>query len=250
MDVVVGVTFLFLGGLGITRWLNILDPGGISLIGDAIHMTGAIFLSVTLIQKDTCAALHLVVKVSYGGLVKSELRPLDINSILGTLVAIYMVGFKYKSSYVDKQHNFKLLYLLVPCALLSLVIHPMAQENSWSGITVAFCCYLNSISMLPQLQVMRKRESVDPISAQYICWLGYSRLVYVENWIIEILLTRGQSVTFLGYDFVSYDNIWWTIMGVLSEIVNGFILADFCYYYFTSHFDVDREDMHLPSGVV
>ncbi|XP_059460536.1 uncharacterized protein LOC132189769 [Corylus avellana] len=269
MDAVGALTFLILGGLGITRWLNMLDPLGISLIGDVIHMIGAIFLGATLTQKDTCAglslkslhltALHLAVKLSYAGLVKSELRPLDVNSllgtvvaiysILGTLVAIYMVGFKYKSSYVDKQHNFKLLYLLIPCALLSLLIHPMTPENSWSGITVAFCCYLNSISMLPQLQVIRKRESVDPVTAQYICWLGFSRIVYVENWIIEILLTRGQSVIFLGYAFVGYDNIWWTIMGVLSEIVNGFILADFCYYYVTIHFD-DREDMQLPSGVV
>jgi hypothetical protein len=40
-------------------------------------------------------------------------------------------------------------------------------------------------------------------------------------------------VTFLGYGFVDYDNIWWAVMGVLSEIVNGFILADFCYYYMT-----------------
>ncbi|XP_059459529.1 ER lumen protein-retaining receptor-like [Corylus avellana] len=139
---------------------------------------------------------------------------------------------------------------LIPCALLSLVIHPTASKNSWSGIAVAFCSYLNSISLLPQLQVIRKRESVDRVTAQYMFWLGCARLVYVENWIIEILLTRGQSVTFLGYDFVRYDNIWWAVMGVLSEIVNGFILADYCYYYMTFDFDVEREDMHLPSGVV
>lgn len=54
-DVVFGMTFLFLGSLGIMRWLNILDPRRIWFIGDVIHMTGAIFLGVTLIQKNACA---------------------------------------------------------------------------------------------------------------------------------------------------------------------------------------------------
>ncbi|KAE8057310.1 hypothetical protein FH972_014011 [Carpinus fangiana] len=261
MHLVVTMTVFFLGGLGIMRSLNILHPIGMSFTGDGIHLVGALILcGSSLTQKDACAglslmslhltALHLVVKVSYGGLVESELRPFDPYSFLGTLVAIYMVGFKYKSSHADKQHNFKMLYLLIPCALLSLVVHPTAPKNSWSGITVAFYSYLNSVSMLPQMQVIRKRVIVDRVTAQYLFWLGWARLVYVENWIIEILLTRGQSVTFLGYGFVDYDNIWWAVMGVLSEIVNGFVLADFCYYYMTLHFDVDREDMHLPSGVV
>ena len=49
---------------------------------------------------------------------------------------------------------------------------------------------------------------------------------------MQILLTQGQS-TFLGYRFLGYYDIRWAFMGLLSELVNGFILTDFCYYYLT-----------------
>ncbi|XP_059462068.1 uncharacterized protein LOC132191068 [Corylus avellana] len=126
MSLVVGIAVFYLGGLGIMRSLNIFHPSFVSFIGDVVHMVGAIFLGASAVTQgqDTCAglslkslhltALHLAVKVSYGGLVESEFRVFDVFSILGTLVAIYMVGFKYKSSYVDKKHNFNLLYLVSP----------------------------------------------------------------------------------------------------------------------------------------
>jgi hypothetical protein len=50
---------------------------------------------------------------------------------------------------------------------------------------------------------------------------------------MQMLLTKGQSATFLGYTSLDYNNIWWPFIAILLEIVNGFFLADFCYYYLT-----------------
>ncbi|XP_059459544.1 uncharacterized protein LOC132189067 isoform X3 [Corylus avellana] len=65
----------------------------------------------------------------------------------------------------------------------------------------------------------------------------------------EIVLTKGQSVTFLGYTSPAYNNLWCAFVAILSEIVNGLILADFCYYYLTLDFDQEH-DMHLPLDLV
>ncbi|KAE8039136.1 hypothetical protein FH972_011578 [Carpinus fangiana] len=261
-EVAVLFSTIFLGSLGIlgiVRLLNILDSRGLSFIADLVHLFGVVKLGFNLGEEKTRAAFILVssivvnylcaglslkslqltelcltVKLCYGFLVQSDVRVFDMYSFFVTLWAIYMVGSKYKSSYhVDSRDNFNMLYLVIACALLSLVIHPMTPDNILSGVTMAFYCYLHFISMLPQLQAVQRREIVDPITANCIFMLGCARLLYVENWVIEILLTQGQSATFLGYTSLDYNNIWWPFIAVLLEIVNGFFLADFCYYYFT-----------------
>jgi hypothetical protein len=55
----------------------------------------------------------------YGFLVESYVFAYDVFSLVGTLVAIFMVGFVNKSSYVDNQDNFKMLYLVSPQSFCS-----------------------------------------------------------------------------------------------------------------------------------
>ncbi|KAG8048196.1 hypothetical protein GUJ93_ZPchr0008g13125 [Zizania palustris] len=57
-----------------------------------------------------------------------------------------------------------------------------------------------------------------------------------------VLDTRGRLLTALGYGL-------WPSMVLLSEIVQTFILADFCYYYVKSLVG-GQLVLRLPSGVV
>lgn len=44
---------------------------------------------------------------------------------------------------------------VIPCAVLSLFIHPTTSHLLFNRISWAFCVYLEAISVLPQLRLMQ-----------------------------------------------------------------------------------------------
>ena len=50
------------------------------------------------------------------------------------------------------------LMQLLPCAVLSLLIHPTTQHHIFNRILWAFCVYLEAVSVLPQLRVMQNTK--------------------------------------------------------------------------------------------
>jgi len=167
---------------------------------------------------------------------------LDSATLVTTLWVIYMIRFTLKSSYMDDKDNFKSYYVLLPCAVLSLLIHPTTQHHIVNRILWAFCVYLEAVSVLPQLRVMQNTKIVEPFTAHYVFALGVARFLSCAHWILQVLDTHGRLLTTLGYGL-------WPSMVLLSEIVQTFILADFCYYYVKSLVG-GQLVLRLPSGVV
>ncbi|KAF5793822.1 putative ER lumen protein retaining receptor [Helianthus annuus] len=112
-------------------------------------------------------------------------------------------------------------YVVAPCAVLALLIHPSTSHYIINRIFWAFCVYLEAASVLPQLRVIQNTKL-----------LNRSR----------VLDSHGHLLTTLGYGL-------WPSMVLISEVVQTFILADFCYYYVKSVFG-GQLVMRLPSGVV
>ncbi|EXB36842.1 ER lumen protein retaining receptor [Morus notabilis] len=83
---------------------------------------------------------------------------------------------------------------------------------------------------------------VEPFTAHYVFALGIARFLSCAHWVLQVLDTRGQLLVALGYGL-------WPSMVLISEIVQTFILADFCYYYVKSVFG-GQLVLRLPSGVV
>ncbi|KAH0860226.1 LOW QUALITY PROTEIN: hypothetical protein HID58_088487, partial [Brassica napus] len=80
---------------------------------------------------------------------------------------------------------------------------------------------------------------VEPFTGHYIFALGVARFLSCAQWVLD---TRGRLLVALGYGL-------WPSMVLISEIVQTFILADFCYYYVKSVFG-GQLALLLPSGVV
>ena len=96
--------------------------------------------------------------------------------------------------------------------------------------------------MLPQLRVMQNTKIVEPFTAHYVFALGVARFFSCAHWVLQVLDTHGRLLTALGYGL-------WPSMVLLSEVVQTFILADFCYYYVKSLVG-GQLVLRLPSGVV
>ncbi|XP_022876200.1 uncharacterized protein LOC111394564 isoform X2 [Olea europaea var. sylvestris] len=83
---------------------------------------------------------------------------------------------------------------------------------------------------------------VEPFTAHYVFALGVARFLSCAHWVLQVIDSRGHLLSAMGYGL-------WPSMVLISEIVQTFILADFCYYYVKSVFG-GQLVLRLPSGVV
>ncbi|GER42305.1 ER lumen protein retaining receptor family protein [Striga asiatica] len=202
------------------------DHDNLFVAAEAVHSIGISFLIYKLMKERTCAglslksqeltAIFLAVRLYCSFVMEYDIHTLlDLATLATTLWVIYTIRFKLNSSYMSDKDNFALYYVLLPCAVLALLIHPSTSHNIVNRIAWAFCVYLEAVSVLPQLRVMQNTKVLD---------------------------SRGHLLVALGYGL-------WPSMVLISEIVQTFILADFCYYYVKSVFG-GQLVLRLPSGVV
>ncbi|KAH7852016.1 hypothetical protein Vadar_019560 [Vaccinium darrowii] len=229
------------------------DDDNLFVAGEAVHSIGICVLIYKLTKEKTCAglslksqeltALFLAVRLYCSFVMEYDVHTLlDLLTLATTLWVIYMIRFNLKSSYMGDKDNFAMYYVVVPCAVLALLVHPSTLHNFIDRFLWAFCVYLESVSVLPQLHVMQNAKIVEPFTAHYVFALGVARFLSCAHWVLQVLDSGGSVLTALGYGL-------WPSMVLIAEIVQTFILADFCYYYVKSVFG-GHPVLRLPSGVV
>ncbi|KAK3412647.1 hypothetical protein EUGRSUZ_I01372 [Eucalyptus grandis] len=215
------------------------DHDNLFVAAEAVHSIGIGVLIYKLMKEKTCAAVRLYCSF----VMEYDIHTiLDLSTLAATLWVMYMIRFKLKSSYMEDKDNFANYYVLIPCAVLALFIHPSTSHNLVNRISWAFAVYLEAASVLPQLRVMQNTKIVEPFTAHYVFALGVARFLACAHWVLQVLDSRGHLLVALGYGL-------WPSMVLISEIVQTFILADFCYYYVKSVLG-GQLVLRLPSGVV
>ncbi|WMV13212.1 hypothetical protein MTR67_006597 [Solanum verrucosum] len=195
------------------------------------------------LKSQELTAMFLAVRLYCSFVMEYDIHTLlDLATLATTLWVIYMIRFNLRSSYMEDKDNFLIYYVVIPCAALALLIHPSTSHFFVNRVFWAFCVYLEAVSVLPQLRVMQNTKIVEPFTAHYVFALGVARFLSCAHWVLQVLDSRGHLLVALGYGL-------WPSMVLISEIVQTFILADFCYYYVKSVFG-GQLVMRLPSGVV
>ncbi|GER34478.1 ER lumen protein retaining receptor family protein [Striga asiatica] len=229
------------------------DHDNLFVAAEAVHSIGIAVLIYKLMKERTCAglslksqeltAIFLAVRLYCSFVMEYDIHTvLDMATLATTLWVIYMIRFKLRSSYMEDKDNIELYYVVIPCAVIALLFHPSTSHHIINRIAWALCVYLEAVSVLPQLRVMQNTKIVEPFTAHYVFALGVARFFSCAHWVLQVLDTRGHLLVALGYGL-------WPSMVLLSEIVQTFILADFCYYYVKSVFG-GQLVLRLPSGVV
>jgi len=229
------------------------DHDNLFVAAEAIHALGIAVLIYKLTKEKTCAglslksqeltAMFLGVRLYCSFVMEYDIHTvLDLATLATTLWVIYMIRFKLRSSYMEDLDNLPIYYVAIPCVLLALLIHPTTSHALVNRILWAFCVYLEAVSVLPQLRVMQNTQVVEPFTAHYVFALGVVRFLSCAHWILQVFDTNGVLLTALGYGL-------WPPMVLLSEVVQTFILADFCYYYVKSVVG-GQLVVRLPAGVV
>ncbi|MQM22131.1 hypothetical protein Taro_055179, partial [Colocasia esculenta] len=219
-------------------WLVVHDRDNLFVAAETCHFAGVAVLVYKLAKNRTCAglslktqeltAMFLAVRLYCSFVMEYNIHTvLDTATLVTTVWVIYMIRYKLRSSYMKEKDNFTLSYVIVPCALLALNIHPSLRRYHFlDRVAWAFCVYLEAVSVLPQLRVMQNTmvRVVESLTAHYVFALGVARFLSCAHWILQNLDGKGYLWTMFGIGL-------WPYMAIASEIVQTFILADFCYYY-------------------
>ncbi|KAL9673160.1 hypothetical protein QQ045_029413 [Rhodiola kirilowii] len=233
--------------LGVTTVLSCLlalrlavrDYDNFFVAAESIHAAGILVLIYKLTTHKTCSGLSLktqeltsmflVARLICSSVMEKDIHTvLDFAALVASVWVIYMIRYKLKSSYIKELDNMPLYYLAVPCAVLALLIYPHTSHHFLFGMLWAFCVYLESISVYPQLCVMQNAKMVEPFTAHYVFALGAARFLGFAHWVLVVYETGGKSL------FVRGSTYLWLPAVLISEIIQTFILADFCYYYVKS----------------
>ncbi|XP_071716436.1 uncharacterized protein [Rutidosis leptorrhynchoides] len=228
----------FLSSLISLRFL-VRDTNQFFVASEFVHASGIILLIYKLTTLKTCSglslqtqeltAIFLAVRLCCSYMMEHDIHTvLDFATLVSTLWVIYMIRFKLNATYNEDLDNLPKYYLLVPCAILAIFIHPHTYHSHMSKVSWAFCVYLESIAVLPQLIMMQKTKMIEPSTARYVFALGLARFLGCAHWIIQVYESAGSYLFLLGSGY------FWLPTVLLAEVVQTFILADFCYYYVKS----------------
>ncbi|XP_010696252.1 uncharacterized protein LOC104908796 [Beta vulgaris subsp. vulgaris] len=217
------------------------------------HAIGILLLVYKLTVTKTCSGLSLKTQeltmiflimriICYFTLLEELHVLLDCISLASTLWVIYMMRFKLKNTYMQKFDNMPLYYVLVPCAVVALIGHPGWQSEVIFRFFYMYFTTIEAISVLPQLRLIQNAKMVEPFTDHYVFALGVSRFFSCANWIIILIDTKGGLLMQIG------QGHFYLLVILLSEVVQTFILADYCYYYVKSVVEGHRM-VRLPSLV-
>ncbi|KAE9463731.1 hypothetical protein C3L33_04367, partial [Rhododendron williamsianum] len=214
--------------------LLIRDHNHFFVASEAIHAAGILVLIYKLTTQKTCSglslktqeltALFLAVRLYCSFVMEGDIHTvLDFATLVSTAWVLYMIRFKLKSSYIAELDNLPLYYMVIPSAILAILIHPYTQHSTISKMMWAFCVYLESVSVLPQLRLIQNAkvnvvsqssllpahslsmsltsnknsfllgqmpfffwQMVEPFTAHYVFALGVARFLGCAHWILQV----------------------------------------------------------------
>eukprot|EP00878_Enallax_costatus_P016717 GHUV01017541.1.p1 GENE.GHUV01017541.1~~GHUV01017541.1.p1 ORF type:complete len:203 (+),score=36.99 GHUV01017541.1:898-1506(+) len=196
------------------------------------------------LQTQILTALFLMIRLYCSFMMEYDIHTvLDGLTLVATFGVLYALWFTpIKTTYQADLDSIKFYYVVIPCLAMAGVAHPFTSHWFVFRMLWAVCVYLEAVSVLPQLRMMQNSKVVERFTAHYVFCLGLSRFFSCAHWILQLLEGNRYLLNALGSGL-------WPVMVLLSEIVQTFILADFCFYYVKSYAE-GSGIVRLPTGVV
>jgi len=195
------------------------------LIGDLSHLLAILILLAKIWKTRSCSGIsgrsqilfalvfvtrYLDLFTHFISLYNTLMKIFYIASSFGT---IYLMYVKFKATYDRNHDTFRIEFLLIPCAILSLVIN---HEFDVVEILWTFSIYLESVAILPQLFMVSKTGEAESITSHYLFALGAYRALYIFNWIYRY-----------------YAEGFYDLIAIVAGIIQTVLYCDFFYLYIT-----------------
>lgn len=195
------------------------------LTGDLSHLAAIIILLIKIWKTRSCAGIsgrtqilfaivfitrYLDLVTNFISVYNTVMKMFFLASSIGTCYLMYM---KFKATYDHNHDTFRIEFLLLPTAILSLVLN---HEFSVMEVLWTFSIYLESVAILPQLFMVSKTGEAESITSHYLFALGSYRGLYILNWIYRY-----------------YVEGFYDIIAIVAGCVQTILYCDFFYLYIT-----------------
>lgn len=158
----------------------------------------------------TYTARYLDLFTNFISLYNSTMKVIFLAASYATLYLIYL---RFKATYDHNHDTFRVEFLLIPTAILSLLIN---HDFSPLEILWTFSIYLESVAILPQLFMVSKTGEAESITSHYLFALGCYRALYIFNWIYRY-----------------YVEGFYDLIAIVAGVVQTVLYCDFFYLYIT-----------------
>lgn len=135
---------------------------------------------------------------------------------------VYMCRFRYAGTYNPGFDTLNHLYLLIPCAVFALLLHPSLNAFMPSDMAWAFALYLESVAVLPQLFMFQRSGKVEPWTAHFLGAQAVSKVISFIFW-----ATSYTELSDPEHPLKSHVGNWVMLM----QLIQICIMGDFIYHY-------------------
>ena len=224
----------------LTLKLVIDDHDSLFLMAEAVHFLGIGVLGYKLVLTKNCSglslrsqdltAIFLGIRLYCSAMMEGDWHTLlDALTLAATLWICYAMRFTdLKRSYAKGLDTLPVSWVLGPCAVAALAAHPTTSHMFVNRFLWATCVYVEAVSVLPQLRMMQRAKVVERFTANYVFARSASRASSPARTGCCRSSTGSRTLP------PPSGSGLWPVMVLLSEVVQTFILADFCYYYVLS----------------
>uniref|UniRef100_A0A8C4Q8D9 ER lumen protein-retaining receptor n=1 Tax=Eptatretus burgeri TaxID=7764 RepID=A0A8C4Q8D9_EPTBU len=195
------------------------------LAGDVSHLLAIIILLLKIWRTRSCAGISgksqilfaLVFTTRYLDLLTTFISfyntTMKVIYIGCSYATVWMIYAKFKATYDSNHDTFRMEFLVIPIAALSLLVnHDFAPlEILWT-----FSIYLESVAILPQLFMVSKTGEAETITSHYLFALGLYRALYLMNWIWRF-----------------FAEGFFDLIAIVAGLVQTILYCDFFYLYIT-----------------
>jgi len=154
---------------------------------------------------------------------------INIGLILGPFNSTYSAHLDVFGYYKSVPSAFGIVWIVVPCFLLALLVHPSLNGNVMTDLSWTFSCYLETFAMVPQLFLFTKKKSqnavVEDFTSHFVFALGCGRLLHFIFWLSsyhELNDSQVSGGSWAGYVVVSF------------QFLQMLLMAKYFYHYLKS----------------
>ncbi|CCW62406.1 unnamed protein product [Phytomonas sp. EM1] len=200
------------------------------VVADMLHLAAIVVLLLKMLRQRSSAGISLKSMTLFALVFITRYLDLFlvVYSLYNTLMKVFFIATSchicflmkfrspWKATYDRENDTFRIRYLIAPCMILALLIHPSSRGLWFVEVLWAFSQYLEAVAILPQIFLLEYTERYDALTSHYLFCLGAYRVFYLLHWIVRYLM---------------YKRI--NMISVVSGIIQSLMYIDFFYHYIT-----------------
>ncbi|CAM9750277.1 unnamed protein product [Chrysoparadoxa australica] len=174
----------------------------------------------------------------------------EITSGLLAVLALFFMHTKFARSYQKDYDSFGnlhlpnewgLLYLLIPCTVVAVFVHPSLNNDFVSDTAWTLSMYLESCALVPQLYMFQRQAKgiVEVLVSHCVFALGFARVLDMVFWLYSYHELSDAS---------GNKTVGVFVLG--TQFVHIAVMGDFFYYYFISLKTGDMMQLPMQASIV